>query len=309
MHEDVKNHTLNGQFYILPFSNNDKSKFLVLIGVSITYLFAMIGNMMIALLVCLVNQLHTPMYFFLCNLSVQDIVHVSNIQPELLAITITGDTSISFSGCIAQIFLFTLCIVAEYLLLTSMAYDRFVAICKPLHYSIIMNKRTCSLLICLCWIIAAANALMFSLLISNLSFCKSQDINHFFCEMETMLTLSCTSTTHVFRVIFAESFLIGIFSLLLIIISYVFIISTIMKIRTSEGRVKTFSSCSSHLTTVMLFCGTSIGSYMKTESGQSHDPSKWVSMLYIVLVPMLNPLVYSLRNQEVLKAMQSFIFK
>ncbi|XP_075060991.1 olfactory receptor 1G1-like [Mixophyes fleayi] len=297
MHENDKNSTLHGEFYILGFSSNEKLTFLVLTGIAITYLFSMIGNMIITLLVCLVDHLHTPMYFFLCNLSVQDIVCVSNIQPKLLSITITGDTRISFSGCITQIFLFVLCIDTEFYLLTSMAYDRFVAICKPLHYSIIMNKRTCSLLTSLCWIVAASNALMFSLFVSKLSFCKSHEIKHFFCEMETILTLSCTDTTHVFGVIFVESLLLGMFPMLLIIISYVFIISTIMKIQTSTGRLKTFSSCSSHLTTVMLLCGTSLGSYMKTESEQSHEQNEWVSMLYMVLVPMLNPLVYSLRKK------------
>ncbi|XP_063786000.1 olfactory receptor 5AR1-like [Pseudophryne corroboree] len=305
MQKNVNNATLYGEFYIMPFSGYENVKFLVLIGISITYLSSMMGNVTITLLVCLVQQLHTPMYFFLCNLSVQDMVYVSNIQPKLLAILITDDTRISFSGCITQIFLFTFCIDTEFFLLTSMAYDRFVAICKPLHYNIIMNKRTCSLLTCTCWIAAASNGFLFSLITSNLPFCKSHDIYHFFCEVETMLALTCTDTTYIFRIIFVEGFVIGISPLLLIVTSYVFIISSIMKIQTSSGRLKMFSSCSSHLTTVLLLYGTSMGSYMKIESELSSKQNEWVSMFYLVLVPMLNPLVYSLRNKDVMKAIKS----
>ncbi|XP_063785999.1 olfactory receptor 5V1-like [Pseudophryne corroboree] len=289
----------------MPFSRNGNAKFGVLIGISITYLFSIMGNVIIALLVCLVEQLHSPMYFFLCSLSVQDTMHVTNIQPKLLAILITGDTRISLSGCITQVFLFVLCLNFEFLLLTSMAYDRFAAICKPLHYNIIMNKTTCRLMTSTCWFASALNALIYSLIVSSLSFCKSHDINHFFCEVKAMLTLSCTDTTYIFRLIYAESILLGMFPFLLIVISYIFIISSIMKIRTSRGRLKTFSSCSSHITTVILYCGSSIGSYLKTESVQSPQQNELIAMLYIILVPMLNPIVYSLRNKEVLKAMKS----
>ncbi|KAM4749131.1 olfactory receptor 5AR1-like [Rhinophrynus dorsalis] len=276
-------------------------------GILLMYLLATIGNMMITALVCLLSKLHTPMYFFLCNLSVQDIVYVSAILPKLMNITVTGDTNISFQGCLIQIFIFATCVTTEFLLLTAMAYDRYVAICIPFHYSLIMNKRVCAIMASVSWIISTFSSSAYSFLISNLSFCNSEEINHFFCDVESVLKISCSDSTIIKNMIFLDCFVLGFFPFLLILTSYVFIIFTILKIRTSEGRLKTFSSCSSHLTVVILFFGTSVSLYIKPESIYSQEQDKMISLLYVALVPLLNPLVYSLRNKQVLDGIRRIL--
>ncbi|KAM4641257.1 olfactory receptor 1G1-like [Discoglossus pictus] len=268
------------------------------------YLLSVFGNLVIIILVCLASQLHTPMYLFLCNLSAQDILFVSTLLPKLLAIIVTGNTRISFSGCITQIFLFTLCLDAEFNLLTTMAYDRYVAICIPLHYSLIMNKRMCALLITASWFISFLNSLIYCLLISNLRFCKSNYINSFYCDGMIMLKLDCSDIIHFKVYIPVIGVLLGWIPFMLILISYISIIFTILKIKTSTGRLKTFSSCSSHLTVVIMFYGSSLILNMKPKSELSQEQDKLLSILYIAVVPILNPLVYSLRNKEVMKAMQ-----
>ncbi|KAM4663478.1 olfactory receptor 1G1-like [Discoglossus pictus] len=302
MSKNIKNITLQIDFHILAFSNFENVKQVFIVGVLLIYLLTVLGNMIIVLLVCLVSQLHTPMYFFLFILSIQDIVYVSAIMPKLLAITITADTSISYLGCMTQLFLFTFCVVAEFFMLTSMAYDRYVAICIPLHYSLIMNKKVCTLLASATWFIAFLNSWLFSLTMSSYSFCNSQDINHFFCDVKAMLQLSCDDTTNLINIIFAEGVLFGFLPFALILTSYVYIISTILKIRSAAGRLKTFSSCSSHLTIVVIFYGTALSLYLKPESEQSMELDKLLTMLYVAVVPMLNPIVYSLRNKQVAEA-------
>ncbi|XP_053545653.1 olfactory receptor 13F1-like [Bombina bombina] len=298
-HEDMKTSFPLREFHLNIFSISEKSQLVLFTTVLLMYLLTVFGNLTITAVVCLVSQLQTPMYFFLCNLSVQDILYVSAILPKFLAITITGDTKISFSKCITQLFIFALCLANEFLILTSMAYDRYVAICLPLHYSIIMNKRVCTLLASLSWLTACINSLIFSMIMSQLSFCNLWEINHFFCDVQSMLNISCSDTKNVRIYVYAGCLMLGVFPFLVILVSYIFIISAILKIRTTEGRRKTFSSCSSHLIVVILFCGTSMGMNMKSENNPDID--KILSMVYIAVVPMLNPLVYSLRNKEFIK--------
>ncbi|XP_063785163.1 olfactory receptor 5AR1-like [Pseudophryne corroboree] len=309
MAKKSNNYTFHKDFYIIAFSRDASLPIMLFLFVLFMYLVSALGNMLITVLVCLSPRLHTPMYFFLCNLSLQDIVYISSILPKLLAITITGDTSISFPGCLTQIFMFICCLNTEFFLLTSMAYDRYLAICKPLHYSLIMNNRLCSLINISCWIVGALNGLMYSFLTSKLSFCKSQEINHFFCEVKKLLNISCNDTTYIISIIFIEALCIGVLPFVFILISYIFIISTVLKIHTVAGRLKTFSSCFSHLVIVLLLYGTTLGFYMKTDNENTEKQDKFISLLYIAVVPMLNPLVYSLRNREVLKAVKNILTK
>ncbi|KAM5171853.1 olfactory receptor 2G3-like [Mantella aurantiaca] len=304
MEENSGNNTLQKDFYILAFTKYVQLKAVVFFVVLIIYLVSVLGNLIIITLVGLVPQLHTPMYFFLCNLSVLDITYVSSILPKLLNITLSGDTFISFQGCFTQMSVFALCIDTYFLLLASMAYDRYVAICKALHYYIIMNRRTCILLTVISWLLGALNSLMCSILVSKLIFCSSHEVNHFFCDLKTMMKLSCSDTTSLETIISSEGVFWGMLPLALILISYGYIISTIMKIHTTQGRLKTFSSCSSHITVVIIYCVTILILYMKPESKDSMEQDKIISLLYVALVPMLNPLVYSLRNNEVLKAIK-----
>ncbi|XP_053545658.1 olfactory receptor 1496-like [Bombina bombina] len=306
--ETVKNHTALAEFYLETFNISTKGQLVVFIGVLLMYLLAVLGNIIIITLVSLVSQLHTPMYLFLYSLSVQDIMNVSAILPKLLAITFTGDTSITFSGCITQIFLYTFCVDTEFLLLASMAYDRYVAICIPLHYSLIMSKTMCALLITVSWFVCFLNSFSVTMMVSYLTFCNKQKINNFFCDLIILLKLSCSDTTYIITLLVPlEGSILGLLPFTLIMISYIYIISTILKIKSSSGRLKTFSSCSSHLTVVVLFWGTCVGLNLKPKSGNSLEIDKVLSIIYTGVVPMLNPLVYSLRNKEVLEAMKSVL--
>uniref|UniRef100_A0A803JBQ5 Olfactory receptor n=1 Tax=Xenopus tropicalis TaxID=8364 RepID=A0A803JBQ5_XENTR len=289
------NETLQEGFYLLGFSSYGNDSWILFTGLLLMYLLTVLGNLLIVILVCLVPQLHTPMYFFLCNLAAQDIISASAILPKLLAITVSGDTNISFQGCITQIFLLAFCGDSDFFLLASMAYDRYVAICIPLRYYLIMNLRICVLMVASSWVVYVGNGIGFSLLLSNLSFCKSHDLKYLFCDIKKILELACGNTTLIEKVITAQVVLMGILPLVLILTSYICIIYAILKIRSLAA----FSSCSSHLTVVLLFCGTSIGIYMKPDSQDSQEQNKILSLLYIGLVPLLNPLVYSLRNRQV----------
>ncbi|KAM4038557.1 olfactory receptor 1E16-like [Anomaloglossus baeobatrachus] len=261
-----------------------------------------IGNVIIISLVCLVTQLHTPMYFFLCNLSIADITYVSITLPKLLSIIVTQDHTISFQGCITQLYFFLVCGQAEIFILTCMAYDRYVAICKPLQYTIAMRKSVRLTMAASSWLIGIFNSLLHSLIVSSLSFCNSNEIDHFFCDLKTLSKLSASDSTKRDILTIVESIFIGCVPYSLIVVSYVYIISTILKIKSSQGRHKAFTSCTSHITTVVLFYGPIIFLYMKPETDHSREDNKLLSVIYVAVVPMLNPLVYSLRNKDVFDA-------
>ncbi|XP_040197643.1 olfactory receptor 13F1-like [Rana temporaria] len=295
--------------HLLAFSGYPKVRRIIFIIILLMYLLCILGNVLVGIIVCLTPRLHTPMYFFLGNLTILDIVYVSVILPKLLVITITGDTGISYPGCITQIFFYVFSIGTEFFLLTSMAYDRYVAICIPLHYNVIMNRRTCVILAILCCTIGTFNSLMYALLISQLLFPISSAINHFFCHMKSVIRISCNDSTRIGILITVDGIVLGFVTFILILTSYMYIISTILKIHTSTGRLKAFSSCSSHIIIVVLFCLTSLTLNMKPEMESSQEQDKILSMVYIAVVPMLNPLVYSLRNKDVLKAINEVISK
>ncbi|XP_075129329.1 olfactory receptor 1E16-like [Leptodactylus fuscus] len=302
MYDNKLNETFYGSFTLETFSGLQSAFLIFILGILLMYLLSVLGNLIIIVVVCSAPRLHTPMYFFLCNLSIQDVVYVSNILPKLLAIQITGETQISFLECLTQLFVFAACGDAEFFLLAFMAFDRYVAICIPLSYSTIMNKRVYVTLALISWTIGSSNSLQFVLLISRFPFCDPKHISHFFCDMRALIMTSCGDVTYVNIVILIEVCIIGGFLFAMILASYAFIISTILKIKTSATRLKVFSSCSSHLTVVFLFCGTSLTVYIKPNSKSSTELDKFLSLLYVAVVPALNPLVYSLRNREVLNA-------
>ncbi|OCT86465.1 hypothetical protein XELAEV_18020148mg [Xenopus laevis] len=306
MNTSVNNNTLF-EFYILAFRISGSFKILLFIGILVMYLLAILGNMMIIILVCLVSHLQTPMYIFLCNLAAQDIVYVSSTLPKLMAITATGDSSISFAGCITQMFIFTFCVTTEFFLLTFMAYDRYVAICIPLRYFIIMSKRTCTFFAALSWLLGSFNSIFYFCIMYNVPFCYSQEINHFYCDLKAMVKLSCSDITHLQTLMSFESVFLGLLPFALILLSYIYIIYNILKIRTSAGRAKTFSRCSSHLTIVVIFCGTIISTYLNPESEKCEELEKLMSLSYTAVVPMVNPLIYSLRNNDVLQATKNIL--
>ncbi|XP_030043918.1 olfactory receptor 1019-like [Microcaecilia unicolor] len=261
------------------------------------------GNFVILTLIFTDHHLHTPMYFFLSNLSVLDIGYTSNIFPKLLDIFITGNDSISFSSCFVQLYFFMSLTCSEFLILAVMAYDRYVAICNPLSYSLIMNKRACTLLAAGSWVLGFLDPVTHIILMSIMSFCHSNEIDHFFCDLATLLNLSCSSTFLVELLSYILGSFLGVSSFLVILMSYTYIIFAILRIRSTEGRYKAFSTCSSHLTVVILFCGTVIGLYMHPSSMQSQEKSKLFSMLYVTLIPLFNPIIYSLKNKDVKNAL------
>ncbi|KAG9470136.1 hypothetical protein GDO78_018784 [Eleutherodactylus coqui] len=297
------------EFSLTPLSTSKINAILTFTGFLFMYLLAVVGNLIIVFLICSAPQLHTPMYFFLCNLSSVDIMSVSSTIPKILSITVTKDKTISYYGCITQLYFYIFCTTAEDSILTSMAYDRYVAVCSPLHYSLIMTRKVCFLIVTSCMVLTALNSLMLILLISTLSFCYSHKINHFICESRALTALSSSDITGREIVFFAENICFVVFTFLFILISYARIFSSILAIRSAKGQLKAFSSCSSHIITVLLFYGPIIFIYLKPESKQSDTEEKLLSMLYMAVVPMLNPFVYSLRNKEVLGAVRKFVKK
>ncbi|KAM3924685.1 olfactory receptor 5AR1-like [Leptodactylus fuscus] len=304
---DCPNGSSENEFYIVAFSMPSQAQVKLFFGILIIYLMALLGNVIIIALVCLVPKLHTPMYFFLCNLAIVDVTSTTSCIPKLLAITLTQDHRISFPSCMTQMFFFILCADGEFFMLTSMAYDRYVAVCKPLLYHTIMRKNVYIVMAASSWIIGALNSLSLTTLTAVLQFCNSHDINNFYCDLNSVIILSSSDITSRKAFIFSQVFLVIILQFLLTIISYVFIFSTILKIRSSAGRMKAFSSCTSHLITVILFYGPLTFLYTKPRAIDTKDQDMLLSMLYLGVVPMLNPLVYSLRNKEVWAAISSVI--
>ncbi|OCT90109.1 hypothetical protein XELAEV_18018725mg [Xenopus laevis] len=293
----VHNKSVIRLFHIAAYSGSSEVQSLIFVGILFIYLIAVSANVLITILVCLVPQLHTPMYFFLCNLAILDIFYVSAILPKLLAITITGDHTISFNGCLTQMFCFLWCATQEVFLLTCMAYDRYVAICIPLRYSQIINKGLCIAMALPTWLFSGVIAFFHSIYASFLLFNYFQKIDHFFCDLKALLMISLSDTRAMEIFIIVENIYIGFPPFFCILTSYIYIISAILKIQTSARRFKAFSSCTSHVTVVLMSYGISLSLYAQPQSEQSLKQSK-------LLAPMLNPLVYSVRNRDVLQAVK-----
>ncbi|KAE8589874.1 hypothetical protein XENTR_v10017797 [Xenopus tropicalis] len=285
-------------FIIQGFSDTPElqiSLFALILGI---YLIILLGNLIIFLVISCNPHLHTPMYIFLLNLSLIDISFSSNILPNLLHILLTQQNNISFLGCMAQMYVFVSLACNEYFLLTAMAYDRYVAICDPLHYIARMSRKHCAGLITAAFTVGFLDPVGHVVLISKLSYCASHLINHFFCDISPLLTLSCSSTFSVELLNYIEGPLLTFNSFLLTLTSYIFIISAILKIQSSEGRQKAFSTCASHLACVITLYGTVICLYMRPTKNYSLQRDKYFSLLYIALGPVLNPLIYTLKNKE-----------
>ncbi|XP_040197776.1 olfactory receptor 11L1-like [Rana temporaria] len=247
------------------------------------------------------------MYFFLSQLSVLDILLVTDILPNIICTALTKKTAMSFSNCLAQFYFFVITESSECFLLTVMSWDRYLAICKPLHYPLKMNHQVCWILVILCWILSVFGALVFTVTISMLQFCGPDIIDHFFCDFNPILQLSCSDTTAAqFEGTFL-SVLVIVIPFFIIIVSYAYIISTIFKIPSITGRQKVFSTCSSHLTVVCIYYGTLVCVYLIPNRGKTKDITKLISLLYTVVTPMINPLIYSLRNKELKKSVGKLI--
>nr|XP_033793481.1 olfactory receptor 1019-like [Geotrypetes seraphini] len=302
-----ENRTSVTEFILLGFSDYPHLHLFISVTVSLIFLISVLGNLMFIMLVCADSYLQKPMYFLLSNLSFLDICNTSITLSTLLHSLVTRNELISFPLCITQLYFFMSLICAEVLLLTAMAYDRYIAICNPLRYVLIMNRRTCSLLASASWMLGFLDVIPQAVLTSQLSFCRGNEINHFFCDFEALTKLSCSDIHKLETLIFSEGFFYLFIPLALTMASYIYIISSILKIHSAKGRLKAFSTCSSHLTVVILFYGSLMCVYMKPSSEYSPNQDKLFSLLYTTLIPMLNPIVYSLRNAEVKSALTRIV--
>nr|XP_002828848.3 olfactory receptor 7A10 [Pongo abelii] len=270
------------------------------------YLVAVLGNLLIILATISDSHLHTPMYFFLSNLSFVDICFVSTTVPKMLVNIQTHNKVITFAGCITQMCFFLLFVGTDNFLLTVMAYDRFVAICHPLHYMVIMNPQLCGLLVLASWIMGVLNSMLQSLMVLPLPFCTHMEIPHFFCEINQVVHLACSDTFVNDTVMYFAVALLGGGPLTGILYSYSKIVSSIRAISSAQGKYEAFSTCASHLSVVSLFYGTCLGVYLSSAATHNSHTGAAASVMYTVVTPMLNPFIYSLRNKDIKGAMKRF---
>nr|XP_005331716.1 olfactory receptor 1444 [Ictidomys tridecemlineatus] len=305
----MENNTEVTEFILLGLTDDPKLQVLLLLVFLSIYLITLVGNGGMMVIILLDSRLHTPMYFFLSNLSFVDLSYSSAVAPKMVAAIHTGNKVISYNGCAAQFFFFVGFATVECYLLASMAYDRYAAVCRPLQYTTTMTAGVCTLLTLGSYVCGFLNASIHTADTFSLSFCGPREINHFFCDKPPLLALACSDThTSQLDVLIVVGFNV-LFTLLVILISYLFIYVAIRNMRSSEGRKKAFSTCASHLTAVSIFYGTIIFMYLQPTSDQFMDTDKVASVFYSVVIPMLNPLIYSLRNKEVKRALWKIFSK
>ncbi|XP_069837925.1 olfactory receptor 5AR1-like [Dendropsophus ebraccatus] len=295
------------QFTILCFSDLPQLQVPLFISFLLIYLNIIFGNAAVFMAILFDSHLHTPMYVFLGNLSVLDISYTSTTLPKLLFMLCTQNKITSLVGCITQMYFFLCFACMEMVLLAVMAYDRFVAICHALHYTLLMSSRNCLVIVISVWIVAFLEPVSFTALVANLSFCSSNQIDHFFCDASPLLKLSCSDTTLVNMTTYILGALVGMSTFMLTSVSYVYIVFNIMNFHSSGARYKTFSTCASHLTCVIVFYGTTLSLYMRPTSMYSPKQDKFYSLLYIILIPLLNPVIYTLKNKQFKKAFKKLI--
>ncbi|KAM6160841.1 olfactory receptor 10AG1-like [Erethizon dorsatum] len=297
------------EFVLLGFSDSPKLHWLLFGIFLLVYLIILLGNGAIILITRLEPTLHTPMYFFLSNFSFLEICYVSVTLPRMLMNLWTQKGTISFFACATQMGFFLVLGAAECFLLAVMAYDRYVAICSPLQYPLIMNHKVCIQLVTGSWIIGFPVQVGQTVQIFTLPFCGSKHINHFFCDIPLLLKLACGTIFVNEMVVYILAFLIVIVPFMLILASYSRIISTILRLPSNIGRAKAFSTCSSHLIVVFLFYGSASITYFHSNSYQYEGTDKLLSLFYTILTPMFNPMIYSLRNKDVTGALRKFLPK
>ncbi|KAM3924694.1 olfactory receptor 5V1-like [Leptodactylus fuscus] len=298
---------LTYNFHLTAFSNSTENHLVLFHLFLFIYLTGTLGNILIITLVITDAHLHTPMYILLCNLSSVDLIFNSSTLPKLMDILLSGNDSISFIQCFTQLYCYMFAASTEDILLSLMAYDRYVAVCKPLHYNLIMNKKNYVLLLLGTWISGCANSLFLTLSIYHLDLCPSNKIQHFFCDIKALEKITC-SHTQFYTLLYIESVVLGLFPFLLSLTSYVKIILIIVGIKSTGGRRKAFSTCTSHLAVLIIFYGVALCMYVKPPSGHYEKEDLVFSIMYTAVTPMLNPLIYTLRNKEV-KAALSRIFR
>ncbi|XP_077314332.1 olfactory receptor 2G3-like [Lithobates pipiens] len=304
-----ENETSDLGFVLLGFPHLHNQRILVFLVILVLYIFTVLSNTITILIICLDLRLHTPMYLFLGDLSLLDICHTCATIPKLLKQVISKDGSISYPGCVTQLFVFTSLASTECGLLAVMAYDRYLAICKPLHYMEMMTCRVCSILVAMSWMAGVLQTSIHTIFTFRLSFCRPRIIDDFFCEIPSLLRLSCSVTSLNEIVLFCVGSLFSLGPFGVTFVSYAFIIRSVLQIPSVEGRRKAFSTCGSHLAVVSMFYFAAMFVYFHPKSSYSLSIKRLVSIFYTLLTPLLNPVIYCLKNNDVKRAMQKIFLK
>ena len=303
----MNNQTDITEFIFLGFSNHPNLQSLFFLVFLVIYLTTLFGNTLIIMATRVSPALHIPMYYFLSNLSFLDICYSSTTIPGMLVNLFQEKKTISYEGCLSQIFFLVTCAGTEGVLLAAMAYDRYVAICHPLQYPVLMSVKVCVCLVSGSWLCGLVNSMTHTVLATTLTLCGPNQISHFLCDIPFVLKLSCSDTSLNEFVLHVASATIGLSPSLFTAVSYILIISAILRIPSAQGRSKAFSTCASHLTVVVVFYGTANFNYDRPREGYSLDMDILVSVLFCVMTPMLNPIIYSLRNKEVKCALRKLV--
>ncbi|NWQ87104.1 O1019 protein, partial [Burhinus bistriatus] len=304
-----QNKTTVGEFILLGITDVWELQVILFVLFLLICVTSLVGNLAMIALIRLDSRLHTPMYFFLHHLSLVDLGNSSAVAPKMLVSFFEDRRAISLPGCAAQMYFCGVCIITECYLLAAMAYDRYVAICNPLLYVATMSQKVCVQLAVGSYVISTVSQTLLVSSVFSLHFCGPNVINHFFCDIPPLLKLSCSSTAINERVLFTIATFVALSTVIFIVVSYGYILTTVLRIRSSEGRHKAFSTCASHLTSVSVFYGTMIFMYLRPTSSYSLNQDKVVSVVYTLVIPMLNPLIYSLRNTEVKDALKRLLGK
>ncbi|EDL32674.1 olfactory receptor family 2 subfamily W member 1 [Mus musculus] len=304
---DPSNYSTLHVFILLGFSDHPHLEMILSGVVTFFYIITLVGNTAIILASLLDPHLHTPMYFFLRNLSFLDLCFTTSIVPQMLVNLWGPEKTISSVGCIVQLYVYMWLGSIECLLLAVMSYDRFTAICKPLHYFVIMNPRLCVKMIVMVWGISLANSVILCTLTVNLPRCGHNILDHFLCELPAMVRIACVDTTTVELSVFALGIVIVLTPLILILISYGYIAKTVLNMKSKAGQQKAMNTCGSHLTVVSIFYGTIIYMYLQPGNRASKDQGKFLTLFYTIITPSLNPLIYTLRNRDMKDALKKLM--
>ncbi|XP_003983223.1 olfactory receptor-like protein OLF3 [Felis catus] len=308
MGQENKTQTWVREFILLGLSSDWKMQVFLFVLVLTMYLVTLVGNILILLLIRLDSRLHNPMYFFLSVLSFVDLCYSNSIAPQMLAHLLSARKSIPFYSCVLQLYISLALGGSEFFLLGAMAYDRYVAVCHPLHYTVIMHGQLCLGLAAGCLVVGFANSLMETIITFWLPLCHNV-INHFACETLAVLRLACVDISFNKVMVAISGFLVIMLPCFLVLFSYVRIVAAILNIRSAQGRSKAFGTCASHLTVVCMCFGATIFTYLGPQSASSEEEEKTVALFYALVAPMLNPMIYSLRNKEVMAALQKVLEK
>ncbi|XDB57435.1 hypothetical protein ABFV05_011051 [Capra hircus] len=303
----MENSTVVTEFILAGITDDPQLQIPLFLVFTFIYLLTLVGNLGVITLILLDSRLHTPMYVFLSHLSLMDFGYSTAVTPKVMAGFLVGDKAISYNACATQLFCFVGFLVVETFLLASMAYDRHAAVCKPLHYSNIMTARVCAWMVMGCYAFGFLEASMHTWNTFSLPFCRSNVVDHFFCDVTPVLALSCSDSSRSEMVFFILAGFNIIFTIMVILVSYLFIFVTILRVRSSEGHQKGFSTCASHLTSISIFYGAGAFMYLQPGSRHSMSTDKMASVFYAIVIPMVNPLIYSLRNKEVKRALKKAV--